>query len=91
MIDGFPSDGKSKKAYEQLTKGLKLVNAPLVDEKSNTKLHRAVCNMEKFDVIAPEGLNVESVLRRGTLVLTVAAAKAVETALLAPRGNKAKE
>ena len=91
VIDGFPSDGKSKKAYEQLTKGLKLVNALLVDEKSNTKLHRAVRNMEKFDVIAPEGLNVESVLRRGTLVLTVAAAKAVETALLAPRGNKAKE
>ena len=91
VIDGFPSDGKSKKAYEQLTKGLKLVNALLVDEKSNTKLHRAVRNMEKFDVIAPEGLNVESVLRRGTLVLTVAAAKLVETALLAPRGNKAKE
>ena len=91
VIDGFPSDGKSKKAYEQLTKGLKLVNALLVDEKSNTKLHRAVRNMEKFDVIAHEGLNVESVLRRGTLVLTVAAAKAVETALLAPRGNKAKE
>ena len=47
--------------------------------------------MEKFDVVAPEGLNVESVLRRQTLVLTVAAAKAVAEALLKPRGSKAKE
>jgi large subunit ribosomal protein L4 len=91
FVDAFPSDGKSKKAYESLTKGLKLVNALVVDEKKNDKLHRAVRNMEKFDVVAPEGLNVESVLRRQTVVLTVAAAKAVAEALLKPRGSKAKE
>ena len=91
IVDAFPSDGKSKKTYESLTKGLKLVNALIVDEKTNNKLHLAVRNMEKFDVIAPEGINVESVLRRQTLVLTVAAAKAIATALLMPRGSKAKE
>jgi hypothetical protein len=33
-------------------------------------------------------VNVESVLRRKTLVLTVAAAKALNDALLKPRGKK---
>jgi len=87
FVSEFPSDGKSKKAYESLTKGLKLSNALVVAERGNDKLHRAVRNMAKFDVLAPEGLNVESVLRRQALVLTVAAAKAVEAALLRPRGK----
>ncbi len=89
FISEFPSDGKSKKAFESLTKGLKLADALVVDEKKNEKLHRAVRNMEKFDVLAPEGINVESVLRRKALVLTVAAAKAINDALLKPRGSKA--
>jgi large subunit ribosomal protein L4 len=89
FISEFPSDGKSKKAFESLTKGLKLTDALVVDERKNEKLHRAVRNMAKFDVIAPEGLNVESVLRRKALVLTVAAAKAINEALLKPRGSKA--
>ena len=89
VISEFPSDGKSKKAFDSLTKGLKLVNALIVEDKKNDKLHRAVRNMEKFDVLAPEGINVESVLRRQTLVLTVAAAKAINEALLKPRGSKA--
>ena len=45
--------------------------------------------MEKFDVLPPEGVNLESVLRRKTLVLTVAAAKALDQALLKARGKKA--
>jgi len=89
VISEFPSDGKSKKAFDSLTKGLKLVNALIVEDKKNDKLHRAVRNMDKFDVLAPEGINVESVLRRQTLVLTVAAAKAINEALLKPRGSKA--
>jgi len=89
IVSEFPSDGKSKKAFENLTKGLKLSSALVVDEKKNEKLHRAVRNMEKFDVIAPEGVNVESVLRRQALVITVAAAKAINEALLKPRGSKA--
>ena len=90
FLSEFPSDGKSKKAYETLTKGLKLGNALVVDAK-NEKLQRAVRNMEKFDVIAVEGVNVESVLRRETLVVTVAAAKALNEALLKPRGSKAEK
>ena len=53
----------------------------VVDAKDNTGLHRGVRNLEKFDVLPPEGLNVESVLRRKALVLTQAAAKALEGAL----------
>jgi large subunit ribosomal protein L4 len=81
ILDAFPSDGKSKKALETLTKGLKLANALVVDEKKNEKLSRAVRNLANFDVMAPEGINVESVLRRQTLVLTQAAAKAIDQKL----------
>ena len=81
IIDAFPSEGKSKAAHQILTDGLKLTNALLVDEKSNAKLHRAVRNLRDFDVLPPEGVNLESVLKRKTLVLTKAAAKALEAAL----------
>jgi len=88
IVSEFPSDGKSKKAAEALVKGLKLNSALVVDAKSNAGLLRAVRNLEKFDVLPPEGVNVESVLRRKNLVLTVAAAKAINEALLKPRGKK---
>ncbi len=88
IVSEFGSDGKAKKAYESLTKGLKLGSALVVDEKKNAGLLRAVRNLAKFDVLPVEGVNVESVLRRETLVLTVAAAKALNEALLKPRGNK---
>ncbi len=89
IVDKFPSDGKSKKAAEALEKGLKLKSAVICDEKANGKLHLAVRNLEKFDVLPPEGLNLEIVLRRKNVVLTVAAAKALNEALLKPRGDKA--
>lgn len=89
IVNDFPSDGKAKAANEKLTKGLKLNNALVVDAKTNAKLHLAVRNLEKFDVLAPEGVNVESVLRRKSLVLTVAAAKAIDAALSRARGKKA--
>jgi large subunit ribosomal protein L4 len=73
--------GKSKQAFDALTKRLKLQNALVVDEKSNTSVHRAVRNLEKFDVLPPEGLNLESILRHKSLVLTSAAAKALEGSL----------
>ncbi len=88
IVSEFPSDGKTGKAAEALTKGLKLTNALVVDEKSNSKLLLAVRNMAKFDVLPVEGVNVESVLRRKHLVFTVAAAKAINDALLKPRGKK---
>ena len=72
---------KSKQAFEALTKRLKLAGALVIDAKSNTNLHRSVRNLAKFDVLPPEGLNLESVLRHKHLVLTSAAAKAIEGAL----------
>jgi large subunit ribosomal protein L4 len=86
IVDKFPSEGKSKAAFEALTKGLQLTNALVVDEKSNSKLHKAVRNLKTFDVLPPEGVNLESVLKRKQLLLTTAAAKALEAALLKPRG-----
>jgi large subunit ribosomal protein L4 len=88
IVNAFPSDGKTKKAAEALLKGLKLTNALVVDAKANTGLLRAVRNLAKFDVLPIEGVNVESVLRRKSLVLTVAAAQAINDALLKARGNK---
>ena len=88
IVDAFPSEGKAKAAFEALTKGLGMTSALIVDEKSNEKLHRAVRNLKNFDVLPPEGVNLESVLRRKELILTSAAAKALETALLKTRGGK---
>ncbi|WP_309897538.1 50S ribosomal protein L4 [Archangium sp.] len=82
IVDGFNlSAPKSKQAFEALTKRLKLAEALVIDAKDNTNLHRSVRNLAKFDVLAPEGLNLESVLRHKHLVLTSAAAKAIEGAL----------
>jgi large subunit ribosomal protein L4 len=86
ILKDFPSEGKSKAAQQTLLTGLKLTNALVVDEKSNKKLHLAVRNLKQFDVLPPEGVNVESVLRRKELVLTVNAAKALEASLLKSRG-----
>jgi large subunit ribosomal protein L4 len=82
ILDGFSLDApKSKKAFEVLTKRLKLAEALVIDDRANTNLHRSVRNLAKFDVLPPEGLNLESVLRHKHLVLTSAAAKALEGSL----------
>ena len=83
-------EAKTTKALKVLTDRLKLDSALVVDETKNQKLHRAVRNLEKFDVLPPEGLNLEAVLRRKHLVLTSAAAKALEGSLATKaRGAKA--
>ncbi|MHB8879003.1 MAG: 50S ribosomal protein L4 [Myxococcaceae bacterium] len=74
-------EGKSTKALKVLTGRLKLASAIVVDDAKNVKLHRAVRNLAKFDVLPPEGLNLEMVLRHKNLVLTSAAAKALEGSL----------
>jgi large subunit ribosomal protein L4 len=82
ILSGFSLDApKSKQAFEVLTKRLKLQNALVVDAKDNTNLHRSVRNLAKFDVLPPEGLNLESILRHSHIVLTSAAAKTLEGAL----------
>lgn len=74
-------EAKSKKAFEALTKRLKLKNALVVELKANTQAHRAIRNLASFDVAAPEGVNVESILRHKQLVLTQSAAKQLEGSL----------
>jgi large subunit ribosomal protein L4 len=82
ILDAFPMDGpKSKKAFEALTRRLKLENALVVEERNNQALHKSVRNLAQFDVLPPEGLNLESILRHKNLVLTQAAAKALEGSL----------
>jgi large subunit ribosomal protein L4 len=82
ILDKFELDAaKSKTAHDVLTKRLKLDNALVVDAKGNEKLHRSIRNLAKFDVLPPEGLNLESVLRHKSLVLTSDAAKALEGSL----------
>lgn len=68
-------------ASKIFTDGLKLEGALIIDAKENTNLHRGVRNLGAFDVLAPEGLNLESVLRHETVVLTADAAKKLEGAL----------
>jgi large subunit ribosomal protein L4 len=71
----------SKGTVKLLTEGLKLECALVIDSKENVNLHRGVRNLADFDVLAPEGLNLESVLKHDTLVLTAPAAKQLEGAL----------
>lgn len=77
------SDSKSKTALSALKKRLKLDNALVVDAANNVSLHRTVRNLADFDVLPPEGLNLESVMKRKSLVLTANAAKAIEGRLTA--------
>ena len=82
IVDTFPLESpKTKATLELLTKRLKLTEALVVDERKNTLLHRTVRNLVDFDVLPPEGLNLQSLLRRKALVLTSAAAQALNTSL----------
>jgi len=82
IVDKFElAAAKSKQAFEILTQRMKLENALVVDAKGNEKLHRSIRNLAKFDVLPPEGLNLESVLRHKSLVLTTDAVKALEGSL----------
>ncbi|MHB1845794.1 MAG: 50S ribosomal protein L4 [Deltaproteobacteria bacterium] len=81
ILDGFElTEAKTKRAAAALAK-LGLENALVVDSKKNEGLYRAIRNLRTFDVLAPEGLNVEDVLRRPALVLTQEAARAVDARL----------
>jgi large subunit ribosomal protein L4 len=81
ILDKFEASPKTKETHRVLTQGLKLQDALVVDARSNTSLHRSVRNLPRFDVLPPEGVNVESLLRRKALVITSAAVKALEGAL----------
>lgn len=82
ILDSFYLESaKTKKAHDLLRKRLQLDSALVVDEKSNAPLHRSIRNLRNFDVLPPEGVNLESILRHKRLVLTSAAAKALEGSL----------
>jgi large subunit ribosomal protein L4 len=82
IVDRFELDSaKTKATLELLTRRLKLKEALVVDDKKNTRLHRTVRNLVDFDVLPPEGVNLESVLRHQAVVLTSAAARALEGSL----------
>lgn len=81
ILEGFgPAEAKTKQAAA-IFKKLGLNNALVVEAASNAGAHRAVRNLAKFDVIAPGGINLESILRHEHLVLTVGSAKELEGAL----------
>ncbi|HLT31815.1 MAG TPA: 50S ribosomal protein L4 [Myxococcaceae bacterium] len=82
ILDAFQVEGgKTKVALDALTRRLKLEDALVIDAKDNTLLHRSIRNLAKFDVLPPEGINLESILRRNALVLTAEAAKTLEGSL----------
>ena len=82
IVDTFNLEStKTKSTLELLTKRLKLKDALVVDERRTRCLHRTVRNLADFDVLPPEGLNLESLLRRKALVLTSAAAQALNSSL----------
>jgi large subunit ribosomal protein L4 len=82
ILDRFSLDAaKTKQAHEVLRKRLQLDSALVVDDKANAALHRSIRNLANFDVLPPEGINLESILRHKSLVLTSAAAKVLEGSL----------
>lgn len=86
VLDAFTSDGKTKSVASVLAAlGTAQPSSKvlLVDAKENQLLARGARNLASSKWLAPEGLNVYDILRHETLVLTQAAAKAVETALKA--------
>jgi large subunit ribosomal protein L4 len=86
VLDGFVSDGKTKSIVSALAKlgtAQPASKVLLVDSKDNQMLARGARNLASSKWLAPEGLNVYDILRHETLILTQAAAKAVETALKA--------
>jgi len=82
ILDSFQVDGpKTKQVHQVLRERLKLENALVVDDKANAHLHRSIRNLAMFDVLPPEGVNLEAILKHKSLVLTSAAAKALEGSL----------
>jgi large subunit ribosomal protein L4 len=82
ILDSFQiQEAKTKAVHQLLQTRLGLESALVVDEKSNQPLHRCIRNLTSFDAVPPEGVNVESILRHKSLVLTSAAAKALEGSL----------
>jgi large subunit ribosomal protein L4 len=89
VLDGFSTDGKTKSVagalaalgHAQPTTKVLIVDGK-TDGKDNVNLIRGARNLAVSQWIAPEGVNVYDVLRHETLILTQAAAKQIESAIL---------
>src|SRR5262249_3842391 len=82
ILESFQLESaKTKHVHDVLVNRRKLERALVVDEKGNQSLPRSIRNLRRFDALPPEGLNLESILRHKSLVLTSAAAKALEGSL----------
>src|SRR5262249_28979241 len=84
VVDSFAIDGPKQwtksvvAALDALAPDAKVL---IVDAKDNDKLIRGARNLPWSQWLAPEGVNVYDILRHDALVMTQAAAKAVEAAL----------
>jgi large subunit ribosomal protein L4 len=58
----------------------------VVDEKGNDKLVRSIRNLDRHHFLPPEGVNVYDLLRHDHLIVSKAAAKALEARCLDGRG-----
>jgi large subunit ribosomal protein L4 len=61
----------------------------VVDEKGNEKLLKSIRNLENHHFLPPEGVNVYDLLRHDHLIVSKAAAKALEARLLDGAADKA--
>jgi large subunit ribosomal protein L4 len=89
IVDAFALPEVKTKGFMSALKTLKAEKKVLVvDATSNDKLRLSARNCPDHQFLPPEGVNVYDVLRHDTLVLSQAAAKALEARVL---GNHAKK
>jgi large subunit ribosomal protein L4 len=84
VVDAFATDGKTKSVAAALTAlgaAQPKSKVLIVDAKDNELLVRGAKNLRSSQWIAPEGVNVYDILRHETVVVTQAAARALEAAL----------
>ena len=81
VVDSFATDGTTEAVVAALDALAPDAKVLIVDAKDNAKLIRGARNLPWSQWLAPEGVNVYDILRHDALVMTQAAAKAVEAAL----------
>jgi len=83
IVDAFALAETKTKGFLSSLKSLKADKKTLVvDAASNDKLKLSIRNCQDHQFLPPEGVNVYDVLRHDTLVLSQAAAKALEARVL---------
>jgi large subunit ribosomal protein L4 len=80
ILDKWTPDKPSTKSAVEAFARLGLENALVIDEK-NEVLFKSIRNAKNYKFLPASGANVYDILRHQTLILTQAAAKALEGAL----------